>query len=76
MTFDPRWLNQIPLPSLRGGDVNDVYSLTGSLGLDVSAWEQPASLVTIANDGVSGLDTTPLRSGNIFVVYVSTFSIA
>jgi hypothetical protein len=68
MTFDPRWLNQLPLSSLKGGDINDVYSLTGSLGLDVGEWEASGSQ-TIASGGVLGLDTTPLRSGNIFVAY-------
>ena len=71
MTFDPRWLNQLPLSSLKGGDANSVVSMTMGIGLDVSNWETDVSLKNIPGPvtGVLGLDSTMLKSGNIFVVY-------
>jgi len=72
MTFDPRWLNQIPLYSMNGGDINSLVSLTGSTGLDVAEWNQSVALANIAISGGQALSTAKLRSGNLLVAYADT----
>jgi hypothetical protein len=72
MTFDPRWLNQIPLFSVNGGDVNSLVSLAGSAGLDVADWAQSVALGNLAVNGDQALATAKLRSGNMLVAYADT----